>query len=175
MLNRLLLFVLEVCLLRRGPEDAPAHPYAVAGAILINFSLLLWVFTDDGATLPILPAIQVTLVLLLSIRLILVAYDRVARYPQTVFTLFATSTLLGLVLKFFLSLLGNDPDNSATSPLIFIPLFLWIWSFVIDAHIFRRALDSSFAIGMLIAVMLFAANNLLLDLWYLPSLENPGT
>ncbi len=171
MLNRIFIFVLEVCLLRRGPEGAPASTSAASAALLLNFVLLLWVFTDDGAALPILPSLQVTVVLLLATRLILAAYDRVERYSQTVFTLFATSTLVGLTLKGSLSLLGNNPDNTTTTPLVLVPLLIWTWSFVIDAHIIRRALDSSFAIGMLFAVLIFAANNLLLDLWYLPALE----
>lgn len=175
MLNRLLPFVLDVCLLRRGPEDAPDHPYAAIGAVLLNFALVMWVFKQDGAAIPILPAIQVTVVILLAIRLILSAHKRVERYPQAVFTFFATSFALGLVLNFSLSPFRNNPDSLADSPLVVLPLLIWAWSFVIDAHIFRRTLDSSFAIGMLLAVLLFATNNMLLDLWYSPLVENAGS
>lgn len=172
MLNRLLPFLLDVCLLRRGPEDAPQQPRAAAIAVLANFMLLVWLYARDGASFPLLPAIQVTAVPLLVIWMILAARGLDARYPQTVFTLFAVSFLLNLVMTLSLQPLRNVPDGADPSLLTLLPLAVWIWSFVVDAHIYRRTLEAPFAVGILLAVLLFAANSLLLDLWYAPAVEN---
>lgn len=170
MLSRLLAFVLDVCLLRRGPEDAPAHPYAAASAVVINFALLTWTFARNGAEIPVLPAAQVTLVPLLVIWMFLNASGRPERFPQTIFTVYGVSFFMNLVATALL--LINDPDAPLGLLAALIYLSVFVWSFVVDAHILRRALSSSFALGMLLAVLLYITNDMLLSWWYTPVVEN---
>lgn len=172
MLARLARFVIQVCLLRRGPEQAPAQTIAMLAAVLVHFLLLLWLYSQQAAIPAILPALQSTAIALLATRWALMASGKLARYPQTIFTLFATSTVINLLSISSQALLPDNAEGAADSPLLLLVLLIFVWSFVIDAHIFRRALDSSFALGMLLAVLLFAANTLLLGWWYWPAVAN---
>lgn len=175
MLNRLLFFVLDVCLLRRGPEDAPSHSYAAAAAVLLNFTFAVWLYRQNGAPTPILPAIQGVVISLVAIKLILTMSNKAERYPQAIFTFFATGFVIGIVFHLSLLPFHNSTDDTAASLLTVLPLLIFMWSFVVDAHIFRRTLDRSFGIGLLFALLIFMLNNLLLDLWYAPVLESAAS
>ncbi len=172
MLAHLLSFVVNVCLLRRGPEDAPHQSAAMIIAVLANFLLLLWAYGQQSGLPAILPALQSTVIVLLATRWVLQASGKLARYTPTVFTLFASSALINLLYKASQLLVPNDAASASGSPFLLLLLLIWVWSFVIDAHIYRRALDSPFALGMLLTVLLFATNTLLLDWWYWPTVES---
>jgi uncharacterized membrane protein len=169
MVSALFRFVLDLCLLRATPADAPSQPTALVLAILAY----LGVFTLDHAlqqhSLPaLLPALQLLLLLTVVVYFLLRAQQQ-SRYTQTLFSLLASSAVLSVI--GILLQMGVPSDNpQQVHPLIaFSWLLLFGWSFVVDAHIFRHALERSLTIGMVIAVLIFAINQMLLAAWYLPT------
>ncbi len=120
---------------------------------------------QDNPLPAVLPAVQGLLLLCATVYLLLWWFSMPGRLPQTLFSLLASASLLGLL---GLLLQAAMPANAqAANPLLVsVWLLLFAWSFVVDAHIFRHALDVSFSIGMLIAVLLFAAHQTLLAAWY---------
>lgn len=175
MLTRLLLFIIGVCLLRSSPADAPRHPYAAAIAVLLHFILLLWIYARESQVPAVFPALQISLIVLLGVRGLLQLHRHAERFNQVVFSLFTTSIAMTLVIECSLLPLQGMSEESPLYLLFALgSLLLWFWSFMIDAHIFRRSLDSSFAHGMLLAVLLFTINYILLSQWYVPLLDDTG-
>jgi len=81
------------------------------------------------------------------------------RLPQTLTALAGTGFIFGL-----LSLLILVQLDSGTPPPEFALLYLGLfgWSLAVDAHIYRHALSIKIGIGVLLAVLIFAANFMLL-------------
>ncbi|HSH27320.1 MAG TPA: hypothetical protein VK972_06085, partial [Wenzhouxiangella sp.] len=80
--------------------------------------------------------------------------SRASTREQTVTALFGTSGLISLLsLPLTASVAGGD--QASALPAI-AGLVLFLWSFAIDAHIWRHALDTFFAAGLAVAVLLFA-------------------
>jgi hypothetical protein len=170
MVASLFQFVLDLCLLRRTPADAPAQSVAVglAAALYLVLATLGHGLTDNPLP-PLLPALQSTLLLAVAVSLLLQVRGLSARTGQTLFSLYATACLLGsvgLLLQWAMPETPG-PDMNPLLPIAWLALFAW--GFIVDAHILRHALAQSLTVGLVIAVLLFAANQLLLFAWYLPA------
>lgn len=75
------------------------------------------------------------------------------RLAQTLAALAGSGFILGVVAH--LLLLQANPE--VNQPLLGLAWFaVFIWSLVVDAHIYRHALATSMSIGMLVAVLLLA-------------------
>ena len=171
MLSALFRFVVDLCLLRATPADAPSQPLATGLAMLLYLALATLGHAQQDNPLPaLLPALQGLLLLTVAVYLLLQALRLAQRLQQTLFSLFASACLLGML---GLALESSLPaDVQQANPLLVTAwLLLFGWSFVVDAHIIRHAIERSFALAMLIAVSLFAIHQMLLAAWYLPAME----
>lgn len=169
MLTALFRFVVDLCLLRATPADAPSRPLATGLAMLSYLALAtLGHAQQDNPLSPLLPAAQGLLLITLGVSLLLQLLRLSERLQQTLFSLLAAACLLGML---GLALEASLPEDvqQANPLLVTAWLLLFGWSFVVDAHIFRHATGRSFSLGMLIAVLLFACHQLLLSAWYLPA------
>lgn len=165
-MSDLLSRLLGIIALRLGPQDLPAGnlPLAVAVAgycIVTAFSLSIGE-TPDRPMLIVILAVALPLVL---VRIVLGLRGHPARSPQTLTALFGTSALLSI-----LSLpVSSLTAAGETPPLaVLASLALFAWSFVVDAHIWRHALEVTFSTGLAVAVVLFA-----LSLFVISSLAGP--
>lgn len=104
--------------------------------------------TPDFALATILFSVAVPA---LSSAIVLWVCQRSQRWPQTLSALFASGGLLTL-LSIPLSAGGSSPPGALAA---LAGLFIFVWSFSIDAHIWRHALDVSFAAGLAVAAILF--------------------
>jgi hypothetical protein len=95
-----------------------------------------------------------------AIALLLTARNFQARLPQTLTALAGTGFIFGLMSLLILTRV--DPDKSQPDLALFY-LVLFGWSLVVDAHIYRHALSVKMNIGVLLAVLIFAANFMLLN------------
>jgi len=157
--------LVNIVLLRQGPQDLPAGASALSLAIALyalasGASLVLGEGPEHPAGILLL-AIILPLVLT---RIVLSLRGRPNRWMQTLTALFGTSALLSFI-SLPLSLAGGQQPPDA---LIVASLVLFIWSFAVDAHIWRHALDASFAVGLAVAVVLFATS-----LYVITSLAGP--
>lgn len=158
--------LIGIIVLRLGPQDLPAGASALVLSVVLyiavtGLSLSLGETTGNGALVIVL-AVVLPLVL---VRIVLALRGRPARWLQTVTALFGTSALLS-ALALPLSALAGNGDPAVIPALASLALFAW--SFAVDAHIWRHALDVAFVTGLAVAVVLFA-----LSLFVISSLAGP--
>ena len=142
---------LDICLLRKGPQDVPASP------VLLRLTLLSYGISD--VLIPLLDVALPTALALtvLDISLLtgltyglLALRDSRPRFRQTLTALLGTGTLLQLLALPLLFLLQQEAvDASAPAWLVLLWLGLFIWSVVIMAHILRQALSTPLGVGVL--------------------------
>ena len=148
-------FFIDLCLLRRAPQDLPASPVIFAlvvaastfGSMLLAFSAgekavigLLQGLLDIGFTLALLYAI---------LRLV----DKPARVLQTATALIGVDTLIGLVALLPLSLAASADETSGLLVLAgFLFLGLVVWGVLATAHILRHAFEIRLMQGVFLAI-----------------------
>ena len=146
--------LIGILVLRQGPQDLPAGP-SVMLATLAGYMLVAAVSLTTGT-----PPASPTTVLLLATGLpmlltwvVLRLRSRVSRWEQTLSALYGTSALLSLLSLPLNLQAGAEP----APPIMLISLVIFLWSFAVDAHIWRHALNISFAAGLAVAMILFVA------------------
>ena len=142
---------LDICLLRKGPQDMPASPMLLQLTLLsYGISGILIPLLDVSLTLSLLLT-GLDLALLTSLAYGLLALrDYRPRFVQTLTALLGTGTLLQLLALPLLFLLKQETvDASAPAWLVLLWLGLFIWGIVIMAHILRHALSTSLGVGVL--------------------------
>jgi len=83
-----------------------------------------------------------------------------SRLPQTLSALAGT----GLFFGFLSIVLITQSDPSKISPTLALVWFgVFLWSLAVDAHIYSKALSIKMNLGVLVAVLIFAANFILLE------------
>lgn len=148
----LLARLINIVFLRQGPQDLPPGR-SVLLASLAFYVLIAALSLNLGRT-PQSPT--AVLVLAAGLPLILVwvvlrLKNRLSRWEQTLSALYGTSALLSMASLPLNLQTGAEP----TPPLVMISLVIFLWSFAVDAHIWRNALDTSFAAGLGVAMILF--------------------
>lgn len=144
--------LLDIIFLRRGPQDLPAGR-SVMLACLAFYVLIAAATLNVGRT----PANPTAVLVLASALPLLLAWivlklrDRIMRWEQTLSALYGTSAILSLVTLPMNMNAGSEPS----APVVIISLGVFFWSFAVDAHIWRNALDTSFGAGLAVAMLLF--------------------
>jgi hypothetical protein len=145
--------------LRSGPQNMPEgwlFAAVVSLAYIAQGFIADQLFGEaDGAPRSLLAiGVQFSLVaLLLKFR------NFQMRLPQTLAALAGTGFIFGLLS--ILILTRVDPGESQPD-LALLYLGLFGWSLAVDAHIYRHALSIKMSIGVLLAVLIFAANFMLI-------------
>jgi hypothetical protein len=159
MTGRFILTLLDMLRLRSGPQNMPEgwlHAAALSVAYIAQGFIADQILGEaDGAPHSLLAiGVQFCLVaILLKLR------NFQVRLPQTLTALAGTGFIFGLMS--LLVLTRVDPDKSQPD-LALLYLGLFGWSLAVDAHIYRHALSIKMGIGVLLAVLIFAANFVLL-------------
>lgn len=146
---------IELCLLRRAPQDLPASDalfsMALAADLLVGLLLTVTGGLSFGAGLAQSVVDILFMLVLLNGALRLV--KRTARFSQTATALLGSSAVLGLLALFPISLIspGEQTGQSAIAALMF--LVLVAWSILVSGHILRHTFDIRLSQGALIAVI----------------------
>jgi len=159
-IGRFVLVLLDMLRLRAAPQDVPPG-WLFAATLTLAYVAQGFIADQilgdsEGAPRSLL-AITVQFVvvaMLLSVR------GFRERLPQTLTALAGTGFIFGLLSLLILSRV--DPDRAQPDLALFY-LILFGWSLVVDAHIYRHALSIKLNIGILLAVLIFAANYMLLS------------
>ncbi len=159
MTGRFILTLLEMLRLRSGPQDLPCG-WLIAACLALAYigqGFMADRIMDGADASPrTLLAISVQfgiVALLLKLR------GYLARIPQTFSALSGTGLIFGLLSLLILTRV--DPGKPQPD-LALLYLVLFAWSLAVDAHIYRHALSVRFGMGALMAVLIFAANFILL-------------
>ncbi len=162
-MSPLLLRLLDVMRLRAGPQDLPAG-WAVTALVVLACGLqgLLADHMLDGPGVP--PRSLVALaVQILACALLLGIRQWSNRLPQTVTALAGTGFLFGLI---SLLLLTQATPQGFPPGLVLLWLGVFLWSLLVDAHIYRHALSITMSLGVLVAVLVFALNFLVIEMLF---------
>jgi peptidoglycan/LPS O-acetylase OafA/YrhL len=151
----LIRILFDILRLRAGPQDLPAG----AGlAILLSVAwlaqgLLTDQLLDETDSAP--RSLFAVLVQFGAVFALLKLRNRSARIPQTISALAGTGFIFGLLA--LLLVLQLDPQQPKPG-LALAYLGLFVWSLVVDGHIYRHALSIKMSLGVLVAVLIFAVN-----------------
>lgn len=152
-MNAWLRKILDIALLRSGPQDLPAALPALLLAIAMWWLLTsaMLVLAPEDNRLPLGDALVTFALQLLAVGLVLSIAQRSARFNQTAQALFATGALIGL-LNLPLWLVAATP---VPGPLVGLALVGLFWSLSVDGHVWRHALELSYPGGLAVAVLVF--------------------
>lgn len=151
LMNPLLKVFLDICLLRKGPQDVPASMFLLGLVVAAHWALGV-VFSLF--TLPPLHAalsgLIGTLLLLGMVQGLLALHRKPARLLQTATALAGVEILLGLIaLPFSAWVFWWESDRLVPS---LISLTIIVWSVVVASHILRHALGVTQAVAVLFAL-----------------------
>ena len=144
--------LIDIVLLRRGPQDMPAGRSALLACLF--FYVLIAAISLNIGRRPENPTAVLVLAAglpLVLVWIVLKLRDRIERWEQTLSALYGTSALLSLITLPF----NFDASEEPSGPVIVISLSVFFWSFVVNGHIWRHALDTSFAAGLAAAMLIF--------------------
>ena len=160
-MNALLNSFVGILRLRSGPQDLPdSWPTTV---VVVGLYLAMNMYSGqqlgDGDSAA--ASLAVTALQFAAIAIMLYLRKHPARLGQTLSALAGTGIVLGTLSYMFL--VQADPDQQ--QPLLLLAWFsLFIWSLVVDAHIYRHALSITMPQGMLISVLLLAASYVVVEI-----------
>ncbi len=157
-------FFIDLCVLRRKPQDLPASPalfgivlgVALLGGLLLSVTAGASLVTGLGQTL-------LDLLLMLGVlHLALKALNKQARYLQAATALVGADVVIGLVALLPVSLVrpvvvGAEPGSDMLiAGLLFLALVAW--SVLVVGHILRHTFDLTLAQGVVIAIAFDVGN-----------------
>ena len=157
-MKALLNAAIEICLLRRGPQDLPTSIHLTLLAMLLN--LLAGVLMVVDARLGLLRAFLQTLFELALMLGVLYAVlrlkGRLPRFNQAATALMLSGFLLGMLALPLVT--WGQQSQSAESGLLLLAVFTW--GIVVFGHIIRHTFDWSMNVGIAAALLytLFAWN-----------------
>lgn len=153
-MSTLIRFFVELCLLRRGPQDLPGSSTLLGLVLAVHLVSAVLVGLAAGLTGPIAVG-QGLADALLTLGLLWLALgltDRRPRFLQVATALFGAGALLGLFALAPLGLVAGAESRGETS-LAGLPLLvLLFWSLLVTGHILRHSFDLHLGQGVLIAV-----------------------
>jgi hypothetical protein len=157
-LPALVYFFIDLCLLRRKPQDLPASSalFGIVLAVSVVGGLLMSV-TAGGSLWAGLGQTLLDLLLMLgALQLALKVLDKQARYLQTATALVGADAVIGLVALLPMSLArpmaagAEIGDDMLLAGVLFLALVAW--SVLVVGHILRHAFDLTLAQGVVIAI-----------------------
>ncbi len=154
-MHKLLSVFLNICLLRAGPQDVPAASVVVvlAGVAYVGIGILVALVSYTPVQALLWAALD-TLLLGAVAYLGLRWRGHTRRFPQTFSALTGSGALLSLVSWPFMLMLLRLPEGDADAALpSLLIVLLMFWSIAVIAHILRHALSSSYAMGVLLALL----------------------
>lgn len=147
----------DICLLRRNPQDLPTSglllalcllAYALSGMLLSTIML--------PAPTAFLAGLADTALLCLLTASVLYLQRLRARVPQTLSALAGTGAILSIVALPVTSWLHSASAAGRDTSLPDLALLaLLVWSLVVAGHILRHALSTVFIVGLVLAVLFF--------------------
>lgn len=169
-------FFVDICLLRRKPQDLPASTTLFVALVLVN--LLIAIIGISGLIPPasaVAAAMLDAVLLMTMLRLVLSIQNRTARFLQSATAIFGSGIVLGLIALPLQLALDQSAEASAITQLASIAyLILLIWSQLVVAHVLRHALDISLVLGVGLALTYAIVSGVLIQTLFMGQLPATG-
>lgn len=151
-------FFIDLCLLRRNPQDLPASAalFGVVLAVAVLGGVLLSVTAGASLAAGLAQTLLDLLLMLGVLHLALKVLSKQSRYLQAATALVGADVVIGLVALLPVSLsrpivTGTEPGGDVLlAGLLFLALVAW--SVLVVGHILRHAFDLTLAQGVVIAI-----------------------
>ena len=144
----------DICLFKAGPADLPASRLLLQ-LVLLSYFLLGIVISlmDDKLSVSIFTSLADLLVMIAVIGLLLKFRGFQARFQQTLTAMAGAGcclTIVGLPIVWWFYQI--DEQHQATSFAMLLMIALVFWSLMVNAHIFRYALEIKPSTAVIITV-----------------------
>ncbi|WJW75234.1 hypothetical protein QVG61_12195 [Thiohalobacter sp. IOR34] len=157
--------LLQICLLRAGPQRLPAS------GLLLGAGLLAYLLLDLISGLAYLSlsrslgaAVLDSLILAAFVQLCLRLVGHPERFLQTLSAVFGCWLLLGILALPLTFALAAAPENGGgLGGLLLMLLVLLVWSLSVLGHILRHALEVPLAVGIGISLGYFLVSQFILE------------
>jgi len=145
-MKTLLNHFVDLCLLRKGPQDMPFSPQLLVVITLLNILVGLVMIVDvrTGVLSALAESLFDSGLMLVALYFALQSQNRRARFMQAATALMGSGLLLGLLALPLISW-SRNPDSAMAGLLL---LILILWSMVVMGHILRHTFEIGLAIGV---------------------------
>ena len=159
MIKLYLQLIWRICKLQAGPEDVPHSNILLIGIVILSV-LLGWLpmLLQKGLAAGLMTVVATLTVMVLFVYAVLQIRGLARRFVQTLTAIVSVDILIKLVALPFLILMAwmiaVKPEDSVLNTVSFLYLIVIlvvnVWGIIVTAHIFRRALNTRFIVGLLI-------------------------
>jgi drug/metabolite transporter (DMT)-like permease len=148
-------FFVDLCLLRRAPQDLPASNvlFGLALAADLAVGLLLTFATGLSPASGFPQTLAEILFMLVLLRVALVLTNHTQRFSQAATALLGSGVVLGLLAILPVSLVAGGEQNGQSAVAALLFLMLLVWSILVSGHILRHTFDIRLGQGAAIAVI----------------------
>lgn len=144
--------LVEICLLRAGPQDLPGSAqflaFALIGYFLVDILILQLGFAPAAA---VAASLLDMLLMAAFVQILLRIIAKPERFRQTLAALAGTGQLLGLLAWPLIKSMAVADDPA--SGLAVLRLLLLAWSLLVTGHIVRHAMSTTLATGIGVGVL----------------------
>lgn len=160
--------ILEVCVLRRGPQDLPFSPPAVMGftAALVGLQLAFAALNDAGPMAMLVRALVTLLILFGATRALLRFRGMENRAMQTLLALAGSTLLFSLVMMPLAMVmrpyLGQEDPPASVMVFALAAVLTFFWKLRVEAAIWRQSLEIPVSAAYLLTLALLLGEALLL-------------
>ena len=163
-------FFVDLCLLRRAPQDLsaslPLFAITIFLSVVIGAIGIIDVIQGVSAFAAAMLDAVIALVLL---RLVLVFRNLSARFLQTATALFGSSAVLGLIAMPLQLVVGDQAEGNTVAPLVSVAyLVLLVWVQIVIGHILRHALNVTMTLGVGLALTYSIISGVIIQSLFLP-------
>ncbi len=154
-MQALIHYFIELCLLRRTPQELPASFALVKLLLVIYLAVGAGVGASAGQGLgeALVQSLVEAALLLWLLYAGLRWLGRLPRFAQSASALLGSGALLSLLVLVPLGMASGEADSELTGVAALLFLALLAWSLVITGHILRHTLDLPLVQGALIAIV----------------------
>jgi hypothetical protein len=151
----LIRFFVELCLLRRAPQDLPASPLLFRLALVLDLAvgLLVGLMSRQPFMADLLQGLTEIALLLGTLYGALRLTGHPGRFLQTATALLGCGALIGVVVLAPLSLNpGGDSESGAAAFGAFVLLLVVVWNLLVTGHIIRHSFGVGLGVGVAAAL-----------------------
>ena len=154
-MQALITFFVELCLLRRPPQDLPASEFLLGIVLVADLLVGMLVGLTAGLSwwVSLLQGMVEILLTLAALYAALTQFKRRARFVQASTAFLGSGALLGLVALLPLSLNPTGSEETDLAALgAFLLLALVVWGILVTGHILRHTFSITLGQGAAVAV-----------------------
>lgn len=160
----LLRFIIDLCLLRAGPQRLPSASVLMWLFVVIYCALGVAVYLSRyPLQFAISASVLETLLLAAFIQVMLKVWNKPERFVQTLTAVLAAWTLLGLlVLPLVYSMHGMEAGSRDAIYVFFGMTFYLAWNLAVMGHVLRHALEIPLYGGVGLSVLYFLISEMIM-------------